>query len=92
MMCIQQSYAHKPKVWYVNDRVQNFDENKKVLEVSTYHGLWTPNEAFFHQNTKLLGLDRPLQIDWYLTKIIWTVKTHFGPIEGQRKTYQYYPL
>ena len=25
----------------------------------------------------------PVQIDWHLTKLIWTVKTHFGPIEGK---------
>ena len=30
---------------------------------------------------KLIG---PIQIDWHLTKIIWTVKTHFGPLEGQK--------
>ena len=32
-------------------------------EASSYtlnHGLWTPNEAFFHWNTKLLGLGRQI--------------------------------
>ena len=24
------------------------------------HGLWMPNEAFFYQNSKLLGLDRQI--------------------------------
>ena len=25
----------------------------------------------------------PIQNDWYLTKMIWTVQNHFGPIEGK---------
>ena len=27
---------------------------------TTYHGLWTPNEAFFYRNPKLLGLGRQI--------------------------------
>jgi hypothetical protein len=26
------------------------------------HGLWTPNEAFFHQNSKLLELGRQFEL------------------------------
>ena len=29
------------------------------------------------------GLFWPVQNDWYLTKMIWSVQNHFGPIEGQ---------
>ena len=25
----------------------------------------------------------PVQDNWYLTKMIWTVQSHFGPIGGQ---------
>ena len=28
------------------------------VSLAVSHGLRTPNEAFFHQNSKLLGLDR----------------------------------
>ena len=47
--------------WSNNTPSHNFDFSlhcftlpiKKII-----HGLWTPNEAFFHQNPKLLGLGR----------------------------------
>ena len=29
---------------------------------------------------------RPIQKDWYLTKMILTIQNHFGPIEGQSKS------
>ena len=33
--------------------VEDYNEGKK-------HGLWTPDEAFFHRNPKLLGLGRQI--------------------------------
>ena len=47
------------------------------------HGLWTPNEAFFHRNPEYLGLGRQIgQIDsWAFGGILGQfISTHFGAV------------
>ena len=46
-------------------------------------GLWTPNEAFFHQNPKLLGLGQTIWPDkfWGIWGIFEQfIGTHFGTV------------
>ena len=46
----------------------------KLAKYATNHGLQTPNEAFFRQNPKLLGLGR--QFGVFLANLL-------APIKGQ---------
>ena len=52
-----------------------------------FHGLRTPNEAFFHRNPKLLGLDRQFGQTIWADKFRgiwgifgWFISTHFGTV------------
>ena len=42
------------------------------LDDTGSHGLWTPNETFFHRNPKLLGLGRQFgQINFSAFGVFW---------------------
>ena len=64
------------------------------LDMTLYHGLRTPNEAFFHWNPELLGLGRQIgQTNW-ADKFwgIWgifgrTINTNFGTVRTNRNPY-----
>ena len=42
-------------LWYIDNIVNIYSHSIAFL-----HGVWTPNEAFFHWNPELLGLDRQI--------------------------------
>ena len=53
---------------------KNVVVGKVIYFVTRDHRLWTPNEAFFHRNPKLLGLGRQIG------QIGRTISTHFGTV------------
>ena len=81
---------HSQKVAFFHHFIGTFfrtailSKNSNVFE----HGLRTPNESFFHRNTKLLGL----WTDKFLGIFGWFISTHFSTLSPLITNYFYKQL